>query len=156
MKDFEKLYNDVAEFNRLAGQLDNVTLQLIDNQLDYIWEEFIETVDAFEESNSVELIDGACDMFVTVAGLLQKLEAAGVDIREALDRVNQNNLSKFVPLDIALNYNPEYTVTIDEKSQRRILKNDAGKVMKPNNFVPVDLSDLAKDFKLFEGGDNNV
>lgn len=151
MIDFEKLYQDVAEFNRIAGNLDNVTLESIDNQLSFIFEEFSETITGIEEENAKELIDGACDTFVTVAGLLQKLEAAGVDIREAINRVNQNNLSKFVPITEPLLYDPQFTVSVDEKSGRRILKDGNGKIRKPNNFVSVDLQDIADSFKLFKG-----
>lgn len=135
-------YNEVAEFNDIAGNLTNVTLESVDAQLGFIFEELTETIDGLESGNMVELLDGACDLFVTVGGLLQKLEAMGFNVAHGLGRVNANNLSKFPKLGAAYR-NPEgFTATLNEKYQRIVLKDGNGKVRKPGDFVPVDLSDL--------------
>lgn len=137
-------YAEVAQFNEIAGNLTNVTDDSIDNQISFIFEELQETITAFEEGNKVEVLDGACDLFVTVAGLLQKLEAAGYNVAHALGRVNANNLSKYpaVAEQAAIVIPTEWTATINEKYQRLVLKDANGKVRKPSNFVAVDLSDL--------------
>jgi hypothetical protein len=135
-------YAEVREFNDIAGNLTNVTVESIDNQLGFIFEELTETIDGLEAGDKVELLDGACDLFVTVAGLLQKLEAAGYNVAHALGRVNANNLSKFPKVGELFPYNPEFSLTLNEKYQRVVLKDGNGKVRKPDNFVAVDLSDL--------------
>jgi hypothetical protein len=135
-------YDEVVQFNEIAGNLTNVTIDSIDNQLGFIFEELTETIDALEAGNRVELLDGACDLFVTVAGLLQKLEAAGYNVAHALGRVNANNLSKFPKVGELLSNKNGFTVTLNEKYQRIVLKDENGKVRKPDNFVAVDLSDL--------------
>lgn len=135
-------YADVVTFNAVAGNLTNVTDDSIDNQLDFIFEEFQETVTAFEEGNKVELLDGAADLFVTVAGLLQKLEAAGYDVATALERVNANNLSKFPQIGTLFGNKNGYEIVPNVTYNRIVLKDENGKVRKPDNFVAVDLSDL--------------
>lgn len=135
-------YAEVREFNDIAGNLTNATVESIDNQLGFIFEELTETIDGLEAGDKVELLDGACDLFVTVAGLLQKLEAAGYNVAHALGRVNANNLSKFPKVGELFPYNPDFNLTLNEKYQRVVLKDGNGKVRKPDNFVAVDLSDL--------------
>lgn len=141
IKIIEKAYSDVRLFNSLAGNLEKVTDESIDNQLSFIFEEFTETVDALEVGDRVELLDGACDLFVTVAGLLQKLEAQGYDVATALDRVNENNLSKF-PKSILPEDAQKHNVTFNEEYNRYVLKGENGKVKKPVDFCGVYLTDL--------------
>lgn len=140
-------YNEVGEFNDIAGNLTNVSLESIDAQLSFIFEELTETIDGLEQGNMVELLDGACDLFVTVGGLMQKLEAMGFNVAHALGRVNANNLSKFPKLG-ELYREPEgiASVKLNEKYQRIVLKDANGKVRKPADFVSVDLSDLVPDY----------
>lgn len=135
-------YDEVAQFNEIAGNLSNVTVGSIDAQLSFIFEELTETIDGLEAGDLVELLDGACDLFVTVSGLLQKLEAFGFNVSHALGRVNANNLSKFPKVGELFGNKNGYTVTLNEKFQRVVLKDENGKVRKPDNFVAVDLSDL--------------
>jgi hypothetical protein len=135
------MYKGVEQFNDLAGNLTNVTEQNIDNQLSIIFSEFTETVDAFEAGDKVELLDGVCDLFVTVTGLMQIAEKLGYNVEEAMERVNLNNLSKFkttvLPEDGA-----KWIVTRNERYGRYVLKDENGKVRKPADYVSVDLSDL--------------
>lgn len=135
-------YAEVREFNDIAGNLTNVTVESIDNQLGFIFEELTETIDGLEAGDKVELLDGACDLFVTVAGLLQKLEAAGYNVAHALGRVNANNLSKFPKLGELFAFEPGHTLSYNEKYKRNVIKDGNGKIRKPVNFVAVDLSDL--------------
>lgn len=140
-------YNEVGEFNDIAGNLTNVNLESIDAQLSFIFEELTETIDGLEQGNMVELLDGACDLFVTVGGLMQKLEAMGFNVAHALGRVNANNLSKFPKAGSTIpTIDPTWDMTMNEKYQRIVLKDANGKVRKPADFVSVDLSDLVPDY----------
>lgn len=140
-------YSAVTDFNSLAGNLENVTDDSIDNQIDFIFEELCETITAFEDNNRVELLDGCADLFVTVAGLMKKLEAQGYNVAEAIARVNENNLSKFSKrVTYADSSNPDYVITLNEKHGRYVIKDKVtGKVRKPSDFVSVCLDDLVPE-----------
>lgn len=143
-------YNNIRKFNNIAENLQGDMIPQIDNQLGYIFEEFQETVTALEERDAVELLDGAVDVWVTVVGLLQKLEVAGFNVAEAIKRVDENNLSKFPAKGKPLVYSANHHAVFNEKYQVSVIKDVGGKVRKPSNFKPVDLSDLVpKDF--FQG-----
>jgi hypothetical protein len=151
----QEAYKNVELFNSIAGNLDNVTPESIDNQLSFIFEELTETIEAVERgmfedldadyNPEVELVDGVCDLFVTVAGLIQKMEVAGFDVAGALKKVNDNNLQKFPQWDVRKNENelapPNTRTIIDGNHCVLIFKDkDTGKIKKPTNFVPVNLS----------------
>ena len=99
-----------------------------------IYEEAMETIEALgvdhilgqfvdageEHYNPLGVLDGVCDSSVVNNGTLICCGLDGV-FPEALERVDQNNLSKF--------------------GEGSYLRED-GKVMKPPGYVPVDLSDL--------------
>lgn len=143
-------YAATRKFNLIAGNLAGVTPESIYVQLNFIREELDEAYGATEDSDTVELLDGACDLFVTVAGLIQKLEAAGFNVEEALARVCENNLSKFpTPQQMA----QPGTAKVPDGAQlhstvyghfvyKRITD---GKVMKPTNFVSVNLTGLTPE-----------
>lgn len=141
----EQSYLRIYEFNDLASNLTNVGEDLIDNQLSFIFEEFSETVTAFEERDEIELLDGAVDCFVTVVGLLQKLEAAGFDVAEAMKRVDLNNLSKMPKSTESVQYDSAFTKTYNERYDRYVIKDGNKKVRKPSGFVQVSLIDLCPD-----------
>ena len=87
-------------------------------------------VDAGEENyDPIAVLDGACDIAVVTNGTLI---ACGLDgaFPEALERVDNNNLSKF--------------------GEGSYLRED-GKVMKPPNYVPVYLHDLVTYMKDSDG-----
>lgn len=151
-------YDSIVLFNKMAGNLPCTNYESVDNQLSYIFEEFTETVDALETGiigdeyghfklgekfiNRIELLDGACDLFVTVVGLLAKLESMGYNVGLAMQRVNENNLSKFPEFRQPLKYDPRFTAQLMPEFDRYVIKDDGGKVRKPSDFQPVDLSDL--------------
>lgn len=132
-------YESIKEFNEIAGNLEKVDWLKIDNQIGYIWEEFTEAVEALEAGDLVELVDGACDLHVVVTGLIQLLEAKGVDMKGALRAVNENNLSKFVPINYRIQYDIAHDLTVNEKYARYVIKDSVGKIRKPSNFKAVDL-----------------
>lgn len=150
MKKFRinKAYSSVEKFNEIAGSLQDVDSSKIDLQLSLIFEEFSETIESFEKQNSIKLIDGAADLFVTVSGLLQQLSAAGFDIDKAVEKVCENNLSKFPENGTAIRFDGEFTSTLNEKHQVYVIKDKTGKIRKPGDFIPVDLSDcVPENFK---------
>lgn len=136
-----KAYQDIKKFNDIAENLINVDSESIALQLDLIQEEYIETVDAFDAGNNEGILDGAIDMFVVVSGLLQKLEAQGYDVAEAIKRVCDNNSQKFPSLDVGCAYNKEFELSINEKYNVYVIRDKNGKIRKPEGFVSVDLSD---------------
>lgn len=150
----EQSYLSVSLFNQLAGNIPyrvddslEVTDASIENQIKFIREELKETQDEFTANNPVGILDGACDLFVTVAGLLQKLEAQGYDVGQAMCRVDENNLSKF-PKTLSeedTHYYATYSNSIrynDTFHRFAIVDRETGKVKKPRDFVPVVLDDL--------------
>lgn len=139
-------YTSIAMCNEIAGNLVNVTDESIDNQITLIFEELTETIDGFEAGNNVEVLDGAIDMFVVVSGLMQKLEAKGYKVAEALQRVTENNLTKFPPLGSLFSYDPEYKLVYSEKHKRTAIMDANGKYRKPHQYVPVSLGDLVPDY----------
>lgn len=92
----ENFYSDVCTFNRLAGKDHAFTKEDLLNQIRLIQEELDETRAAIEQNNTVEILDGAVDVTVTVFGLLQQLENKGYDVDNASNVTAKNNLSKFV------------------------------------------------------------
>jgi hypothetical protein len=157
----QEAYKNVKLFNQVASNLDNVTPDSINNQLSYVFEELSETIEAVERgiypegrydddnkdpdyNPEVELTDGVCDLFVTVAGLMQKMEAAGFDVSGALKKVNENNLAKYVPYDVrkdVMEFAPANTFPIIDDAHNVIIFKDkeTSKIKKPTNFVPVNL-----------------
>lgn len=144
-------YESVRKFNLIAGNMEGVDTKSVASQIDFIKEELEETYSAnFLGIDAVELLDGACDLFVTVSGLMQKLEAAGFNVEEALARVCENNLSKlpdsYTAGKVGLSIIPEGAIAHATKYGRMVFKRAIdGKVMKPTNFVPVNLEGLAPE-----------
>lgn len=139
------LYEEVKMFNEIAGTLDNVSVESISNQLDFHYEEGIETITAFDEQDDCELVDGVADQFVTLMGLIQKMEQVGYNVAEAIKRVNANNLSKytmfkeFQPPNTNAVYNVKHGLWV-------FLDKETNKIKKPLNFKPVDLSGTYPNF----------
>ena len=141
-KSIGQAWGSIFKFNDIASQLHKPNKDSIALQLDLIQEEYLETVDAFDAEDKVEILDGACDMFVVVCGLLQKLEAQGYNVEEALKRVTDNNMSKYPSVSDVENIWPaEYQKMVNKKYGVIVLKNKNGKTMKPPGFKPVDISD---------------
>lgn len=153
--DIKVAYEQILKANIIAGNITNEfhekTVDGILSQIEFCIEETEETYDAFQNNDAVELLDGACDMFVTVCGLLQRLEAAGFNVQKALARVNENNLSKF-PSEFDFQQNPdkqpEGTEVHTSPYGHVVFKRHFdGKYMKPTDFRPVDLvSCVPEDF----------
>lgn len=133
--------NDITLFNNISGNLDNVDINSIDLQLSLLFEELTETIDGVETKNAVELLDGAVDCYVIVVGLLEKLQQRGFKVEDAIDRITENNMSKF-PKVKPENVQEGYTVAFVPEHDVYVVRNAAGKIMKPAGFQPVTLDDL--------------
>ena len=139
----QKHYESVKQFNKIAGSLDNVTVEKIDLQLDLIYEEFVvEGITNFEDKNPEKFLDDVCDTFVTVAGWMQMMEAAGFNVEEALERICQNNLEKYPSADEPIVIQGDLTVKKNEEYNCWVITDTKGKVKKPPNFVSVNLDGL--------------
>jgi hypothetical protein len=145
----EEHYWDVYAFNNIAGNLANVDEASVAAQIKVVVEEVKEIEKAFAEKDSVELLDGVCDAFVTVAGLMQKMSAAGFDVDEALKRVCINNLTKY-PTEMLRDDLDEYgklgwDVLYNNEYDCYVLKDKNAKIRKTIGFVPVEISDLVPE-----------
>lgn len=138
-----KVYEDVEFFNDVAGNLTGVDKASIAAQLDFIQEEYLETVAAFDDEDPVELLDGVADLIVTVFGLAQKLEASGYNVSEAVQRVCVNNNSKYVPKGQPLRYNSEHTASLNQTYGVWVIKDKNLKIKKHSLFEEVDIVDCA-------------
>jgi NCAIR mutase (PurE)-related protein len=145
----EDHYCGVYAFNKIAGNLANADAKSVEAQIKVVVEEVKELEKAFAEKDSVELLDGVCDAFVTVAGLMQQMSAAGFNVDKALQRVCENNLTKY-PTEVTKQELEAYqwnlwTVTYNKEYDCYVLKDANGKIRKPAGFVSVGISDLVPD-----------
>ncbi len=137
-------YNDVKLFNKLAGNLDNPSLDSIDNQLGFCFEELCEAITSFEEGDMSNFVKEVCDLNVVVQGLIQKIAASGVNVEAAMKEVNENNLTKF-PRDNGRPI-PEVigqVVVVNAQHNRYMYKDSNGKIKKPPSYQPASMSHVA-------------
>lgn len=148
--DISELYFDSETFNDLAGQFDNVTQASIVLQGNLIAEETKEILDGITNNDVVEILDGCIDVLVTTYGMLQKLQVKyGADVGKAMRKTGANNLTKFPEdeldaiktVEFYANKDVDTTYLHNPKYGCYVIRNTAGKVMKPYNFVANDLSD---------------
>lgn len=119
MKQIEQIttWNKIADNNTFNYHLENSMLI----------EELSELVIAMKTKNYTEMLDAVADIFIIGVGTLHKVWFTPEQIETALDRIILNNYSKF-----------QY----DEKGSHICVKDSNGKIMKPEWFTPVDLSDI--------------
>lgn len=140
--------SSVFSFNATAGNFDNLDTvegvsKALSSQVALILEEVKETIEA---KNSIEALDGIVDVLVTAFGYAQMLEHIGVDVAKAMNLIAENNLSKF-PLSaeyarrsVEMYADKGINVTAIKNDGRWVIKDEKGKVRKPYNYKPVDLS----------------
>jgi phosphoribosyl-ATP pyrophosphohydrolase len=154
-----KYYKEVQKFNDIAGNLhDKLTFENLKNQTALILEEAKEAVEGAETKSYDEVLDGAVDVFVTLAGLMQQMQLMGYDVEKALDKVCVNNLSKYpsyntesrsqITEETLKKYNNQgVKVQVYENNQYNVLvfrNAKTGKILKPAGFNSVDLTDCYK------------
>lgn len=109
-------WNIIANNNNYNPELEKAMLT----------EELNETIEAINNNDRIEILDWVIDLFFVWVGTLHKLWFTPEQIEEALDLIIENNLSKF-------HYeNWKYTC----------IRNEAGKIIKPEWFIKVNLDNL--------------
>ena len=122
------IFDNVAEFQNATEQPVNSFPTLSNSQTEdflrfnLMKEENREYIVASANKDLVEVLDSLVDQLYVLAGTINQHGMQDV-IEEAFNRVHANNLTK---------------VGVDGK----VIRDADGKILKPEGFVPVDLSDL--------------
>lgn len=131
--DIRKMAQQVRSFQKASGQVVNkkpTNLEVKEVQLRYdlMREENIEYQDAGLSKNKVEILDACADQLYILLGTIN---AHGLQdlIGPAFELVHKNNMTKVGP-------------------DGKVLRNPDGKILKPDGFVPVDLTTLFKQYDL--------
>ena len=131
--DIRKMAQQVRSFQKASGQVVNkkpTDLEVKEVQLRYdlMREENIEYQDAGLSKNKVEILDACADQLYILLGTIN---AHGLQdlIGPAFELVHKNNMTKVGP-------------------DGKVLRNPDGKILKPEGFVPVDLTTLFKQYDL--------
>ena len=127
--ELQKLLKNVEEFQVASGQPVNMSPVLCvpdDYVLRYnlMKEENEEYLESSEAMDVVEVLDACVDQLYILLGTVNQHGMQHV-FEEAFNRVHANNMTK---------------VGADGK----VIRNEYGKILKPEGFVPVDLSDLVE------------
>lgn len=145
------LYDDVKQFNEIAGKAKGCTLQELVNQQALIEEEVKEISDGLSQLNPEEVLDGAVDTLYVLFGFIQKLEEAGFDVASAMQITAQNNLTKFpVSGDVASQtkeLNPGSKIVANTEYNRFSVLNEHNKVIKPVGYVKNNLKSCLSNVK---------
>lgn len=150
-----ELFNEIAD-----NKPYDYYLQGVDTQLPVILEEVLELDAALEKVDDVEILDGGVDSFVTIVGLIQKMEKGGFNFVDALLNVCYNNLSKYTSTEVeALERISEYKKQ-KENTPVELFKHDreasvwygmrnsvTGKILKPVDHPKPDLTPYVPDHK---------
>lgn len=125
--DLRKLLEQVAEFQVATDQPVNFepTLSLPECfvlRYNLMKEENEEYLEASEAKNKVEVLDSLIDQLYVLFGTINEHGMQGI-IETAFERVHLNNMTKV-------------------GSDGKVLRNAHGKILKPEGFVGVDLTDL--------------
>lgn len=123
MKEF---LNKVREFQLASDQLVNNKPSIISTNESYLryelgFEELEEYKEAVEENDKVEILDSLVDQLYIMLGSVNTHGLQDV-FEEAFDRVHNNNMTKVV--------------------DGKVIRNSAGKILKPEGYKPVNLNDL--------------
>lgn len=142
-----ELYDGTLMFNSIAGQLQNINQASLDHQAKLCLDEAIELTES--KTDKVNALKEAIDVLVTAFGYIQKLEEIyECDVGLAMNIVNNNNLSKFAEnaeelmpsVRTYLDKGVKVDVQYDNESGLYCLKDEAGKVRKPDWYEDADLS----------------
>lgn len=119
----KKMIEKIIQWNKIAENNSfNKSLEM-----SMLSEEFSETILAIKNKDKIEVLDGVLDMFIIWVWTLHKMWFNSEQISTALERIMYNNYNKF-----------QY----DTHWSHICIKDKNWKIMKPENFTPVDLSDL--------------
>ena len=117
--------NDVADFMKAGEQPVRSDLSLEGDQatlyMNLISEEYQETLSAFKSNDMIEVADGLADMVWVIMGMCN---SCGIDFDSVWQEVKASNMSKF--------------------PKGRAIKNEHGKIMKPDSYFKPDLKKVLK------------
>jgi predicted HAD superfamily Cof-like phosphohydrolase len=117
----ENLFEDVKDFHEKMGVPVNTTPHFpseaeLKLRLDFILEEYVEMLDAIENTDLVEFADGLGDMIYTIVGTML---VAGIPCQKVWDEIHRTNMAK-------------------EPSVRR----EDGKILKPKGWEPPRIREI--------------
>lgn len=147
------LKEDTYTFNSIAGNDKKLTTQDFLDQQAVLEEEVKELREGIEERDLDKMTDGAVDTIVVALGVIQKLEAVGVNTDRAMQLISQNNLEKYPRIeydesvvkktvDMYEEKGVEVDVSMSPLGHCWVFKNKAtGKILKPFGFKSVDLDE---------------
>lgn len=160
-----ELYELTKKFNTISGSINELSEKAFIEQYTYIREEFNEMATTCGDDKNTDsdflgfsnttgfiepLLDDCLDVIITVFGMLQKLEALGVDINQAAIDTAMNNLSKYpnsptiahqTVENAKIEKGIEAVATLNEEHGVYVIRNKhTGKVVKPIDFTSNDLS----------------
>ena len=117
--------NDVALFMKSGEQGIRSKLSLEGDQanlyMNLISEEYQETLSAFKSNDMIDVADGLADMVWVIMGMCN---SCGIDFDSVWQEVKASNMSKF--------------------PDGKAIKNEDGKIMKPNSYFKPDLKKVLK------------
>ncbi|QRE03541.1 nucleoside triphosphate pyrophosphohydrolase family protein [Flavobacterium psychrophilum] len=125
---FKEILNKVASFQLASSQEVNTSPTLGDLKesvlrFELMEEENYEYLTANQDEDLTEALDACVDMLYVLAGTINKHGFQDI-IAEAFNLVHENNMTKVV--------------------DRKVIRNADGKIMKPEDFQPVNLTNLLK------------
>ena len=148
----EYLADKSCLFNDISGSSNNCTHTAVKQQLQMVLSEVQELVNAFNSEQPVNVAAEGVDVVVTVVGLLQKLNNAGLDVSTVAKMIAEKNLEKFPTVSQVSLVNRTITdyaskgITVKPTINQGYyaIKDQDGKCRKPLGFEPVDLSSVNK------------
>ena len=156
----DKFAINVWNFNEIAGNNLDISLASFEAQQKCLVEEVNEISTGLKNKDVEEVLDGVVDTLYVAIGMLHKLEGMGINVKEAMQRIGENNLSKFPEcsdyiIDSTVDLYDEKGVKINYSIARSplddykvvVFKDENSKVKKPFGFESVTLKDLVAGIK---------
>ena len=156
----DKFATNVFNFNEIAGNNLDTSLASFEAQQKCLVEEVNEISTGLQNKDVEEVLDGVVDTLYVAIGMLHKLKEMGIDVEEAMQRIAENNLSKFPEcsdyvIDSTVDLYDKKGVKINYSFARSplddykvvVFKDENGKIRKPFGFESVTLKDLVVGIK---------
>lgn len=153
LNDFKK---DQDAFNIISGQASKTSYEDLKNQLDLVKEEVFELDADVQTLNFEGIVGETVDVLFTALGLVQKLEAKGINMLKAMEIVAKANLSKFPTFYADVKESEEFykakeievNISYNDIYEVYVIKDENDKVRKSVNFVKADISEcIPSDLK---------
>lgn len=111
----------ICEWNEIAGNKWKLNRHLETSMLS---EELAEAIIALKENDPIEVVDGILDVFWVWVGTMYKMGLSPEQINNCFEEIKASNFSKFIK---------------DENGNTIALKDETGKIMKPDTHFKPDL-----------------